>query len=102
MIGSAQCFQFINENREVVYEYVGQIMVGARASIDDESTTPPPPTGWKVRGTLKLQRRDASTISAAVSISYFGFTGFTHTLAKMRANFSMLTIFQRNVKYVNV
>lgn len=69
MIGSAQCFHFITENREVVYEYVGQIMVGARASIDDENVTPPPPTGWKVRGTLKLQRRDASTIAAAVSIS---------------------------------
>lgn len=68
MIGSAGCFQFIPENREVVYEYVGQVTVGARASIDDESTTPPPPSGWKVRGTLKLQRRDESTIAAAVSI----------------------------------
>lgn len=52
-----------------MYEYVGRVTVGARASIDDENTNkPPPPSGWKVRGTLKLQRRDDSTIAAAVSI----------------------------------
>lgn len=51
-----------------MYEYVGQVTVGARASMDDEDITPPPPSGWKVRGTLKLQRRDDSTIAAAVSI----------------------------------
>lgn len=51
-----------------MYEYVGQVMVGARPAIDDEDIKPPPPSGWKVRGTLKLQRRDESTIAAAVSI----------------------------------
>lgn len=54
-----------------MYEYVGQVMVGAKASIEDENITPPPPSGWKVRGTLKLQRRDESTIAAAVSILFF-------------------------------
>lgn len=54
-----------------MYEYVGQVLVGARASLDDEDVKPPPPTGWKVRGTLKLQRRDQSTIAAAVSSLYF-------------------------------
>lgn len=70
LIGSVQCFHFISENREVMYEYVGQVMVGARASIDDDNSTPPPPSGWKVRGTLKLQRRDESTIAAAVSVFF--------------------------------
>ncbi|KAJ6640893.1 Vitellogenin-6 [Pseudolycoriella hygida] len=68
LIGSAQCFDFVTEDREVMYEYVGQVMVGARASIDDENTSPPQPTGWKVRGTLKLQRRDDSTIAAALAV----------------------------------
>lgn len=49
-----------------MYEYVGQVNVGARASIDDEEVIPPPPSGWKVRGTLKLQRRDESVIAAQV------------------------------------
>ncbi|XP_037039543.1 vitellogenin-3 [Bradysia coprophila] len=68
LISSTQCFHFIPENREVMYEYVGQVTVGARASIEDENLKPPPPSGWKVRGTLKLQRRDQSTIAAALAV----------------------------------
>lgn len=59
-------FKFVPLNREVVYEYVGQVRVGAQAPMDTAKAEPPPVSGWHIRGTLKLQRRDNNTLAAAV------------------------------------
>lgn len=64
---SVNGFKFVPEQREVVYEYVGSVIVEAQAPWDEVSQSPPQPTGWKVRGTFKLQRIDANTLAAAVS-----------------------------------
>lgn len=55
------------EQREVVFEYVGNVIVEAQAPWDEINQSPPLPTGWSVRGTFKLQRIDANTLAAAVS-----------------------------------
>lgn len=60
-------FRFIPENREVVYEYVGTVSVGAQAPMENDNSKPPPSSGWKIRGTVRLQRRDNVTLAAAVS-----------------------------------
>lgn len=59
-------FKFVAEHREVVYEYVGSVIVEAQAPWDEVNKSPPLPTGWKVRGTFKLQRLNANTLAAAV------------------------------------
>lgn len=59
-------FRFVPEHREVVYEYVGNVNVEAQAPWDELDKAPPEPSGWKVRGTFKLQRIDADTLAAAV------------------------------------
>lgn len=60
-------FNFVPVQREVVYEYVGSVIVEAQAPWDEIKQNTPLPTGWKVRGTFKLQRIDANTLAAAVS-----------------------------------
>lgn len=74
-IARANGFKFVPVQREVVYEYVGSVIVEAQAPWDEIIQRPPldrisrpHPTGWKVRGTFKLQRIDANTMAAAVSI----------------------------------
>lgn len=69
------CFKFVPEQREVVYEYVGSVIVEAQAPWDEihrrsplDRKGRPQPTGWKVRGTFKLQRIDSNKLAAAVSI----------------------------------
>lgn len=68
---TTHAFQFVPENREVVYEYVGTVSVGAQAPMENDNSKPPPSSGWKIRGTLKLQRRDNVTLAAAVSLTKF-------------------------------
>lgn len=60
-------FKFVPLHGELVYEYVGTVRVGAQPPMDTENSTPPPASGWKIRGTLKLQRHDNRTLAAAVS-----------------------------------
>ena len=61
-------------NRELVYEYVGWVTVGAQAPLEKEETSIPPISGWKIRGTLKLQMIDNTTLAAGVSL--FNFQNF--------------------------
>lgn len=67
VISPSLSFKFVPPHREFVYEYVGTVKVEAQAPWDEVNLHPPTPTGWKVRGTLKLQRVDTNTIAAAVS-----------------------------------
>lgn len=69
-ICSIKCFKFVPDQREIVYEYIGGVSVEAQAPWDEINKIPPLPTGWKVRGTFKLQRIDANTLAAAVSMRY--------------------------------
>lgn len=66
LLSTTNGFKFVPENREVVYEYVGTVSVGAQAPMENDNSKPPPSSGWKIRGTLKLQRRDNVTLAAAV------------------------------------
>lgn len=53
-------------DQEIIYEYVGTIIVGAQAPMDTVNAAPPPSSGWTIRGTLKLQRIENNTLAAAV------------------------------------
>lgn len=59
-------FNIIAVNKQMLYEYVGTVAVGAKAPQDDEHPAPPT-SGWIVRGKLTLQRQTADTMAAAVS-----------------------------------
>lgn len=59
-------FNIIALNKQMLYEYVGSVQVGAKAPQEEELPAPPT-TGWIVRGKLTLQRQNNSTLAAAVS-----------------------------------
>ncbi|XP_037954576.1 uncharacterized protein LOC119684578 [Teleopsis dalmanni] len=63
--GSA--FNIIAVNKQMLYEYVGTVAVGAKAPQEDEHPSPPT-SGWIVRGKLTLQRPNAETLAAALVI----------------------------------
>lgn len=63
-------FKFVPLNREIIYEYAGEVRVGAQAPMDNDNSKAPPSSGWKIRGTLKLQRRTNDTLAAAVCITH--------------------------------
>lgn len=65
-VGPSNAFQFVAMDQEIVYEYVGTIVVGAQAPMDTVNAAPPPASGWTIRGTLKLQRIENHTLAAAV------------------------------------
>ncbi|KAL9889825.1 vitellogenin-like lipoprotein [Glossina fuscipes fuscipes] len=60
-------FNIINLNKQMLYEYVGTVHVGAKAPQDEELPAPPT-SGWIVRGKLTLQRQSNSTLAAALVI----------------------------------
>ena len=82
-IASSSCFKFVPDKREVIYEYVGTVNVRAQAPYNKDDLSAPSPSGWKVRGTLKLQRNDADTLAAAVS-PVTAFTGIVIINNKQR------------------
>lgn len=49
----------------MLYEYVGNVLVGSKPQ--DEGRPAPPTTGWIVRGKLTLQRQNELFMAAAVS-----------------------------------
>lgn len=60
-------FSIIGLNKQMLYEYVGTVAVGAKAPQDDEHPAPPT-SGWIVRGKLTLQRQTLETMAAALVI----------------------------------
>lgn len=63
---SQNAFNIIGLNKQMLYEYVGSVQVGAKAPQEEELPAPPT-TGWIVRGKLTLQRQNNITLAAAVS-----------------------------------
>lgn len=66
LFGLCNCFKFFPVNREIMYEFVGTVNVGAQDPMQSINGEHSLPTGWKVRGTLKLQRISNDSIAAAV------------------------------------
>ncbi|XP_061389205.1 uncharacterized protein LOC133324377 [Musca vetustissima] len=64
---SHHAFNIIGINKQMLYEYVGTVQVGAKAPQDEELPAPPT-SGWIVRGKLTLQRQNNSTLAAALVI----------------------------------
>lgn len=64
---SVSAVHIIALNRQYEYEYVGTVVVGAKAPQEDEHAAPPT-SGWIVRGKLTLQRQTANVLAAAVSV----------------------------------
>lgn len=60
-------FNIIGINKQMLYEYEGNVAVGAKAPQDDEHPAPPS-SGWVVKGKLTLQRVSLETLAAALSI----------------------------------
>lgn len=58
-------FNIIGINKQMLYEYVGNVLVGSKPQ--DEGRPSPPTTGWIVRGKLTLQRQSELIMAAAVS-----------------------------------
>jgi len=68
MIDVGHSFNFIGVNKQMLYEYVGNVLVGSKSQ--DEGRPSPPTTGWIVRGKLTLQRQSELIMAAAVSQNY--------------------------------
>ncbi|KAI8129767.1 Vitellogenin-1 [Lucilia cuprina] len=64
---SQNAFNIIGLNKQMLYEYVGSVQVGAKAPQEEELPAPPT-TGWIVRGKLTLQRQNNNTLAAALVI----------------------------------
>jgi len=62
---AGHAFSIIGLNKQMLYEYVGNVLVGAKPQ--DEGHQAPPTTGWIVRGKLTLQRQSELALAAAVS-----------------------------------
>lgn len=63
----ANALKFFPENREIIYEYVGYVKLVSQIPWDEVNSQLPEPSGWRVKGTLKLQRIDDNSLAAAVS-----------------------------------
>ncbi|XP_052835811.1 uncharacterized protein LOC128252259 isoform X2 [Drosophila gunungcola] len=63
---AGHAFSIIGHHKQMLYEYVGNILVGAKAL--DEGHPAPPTTGWTVRGKLTLQRQSELVMAAALVI----------------------------------
>lgn len=64
-----QGIEFVTLNRESIYEYEGSVSVIAQAPWDHGDSIhlkPPQTAGWKIRGTVKLQRLNEQTLAASV------------------------------------
>ncbi|XP_068157824.1 vitellogenin-5 [Drosophila tropicalis] len=66
IIDAGQAFNIIGINKQMLYEYVGNVLVGAKPQ--DEGHPSPPTTGWIVRGKLTLQRQSELIMAAALVI----------------------------------
>ncbi|SPP84272.1 uncharacterized protein LOC117585887 [Drosophila guanche] len=63
---AGHAFNIIALNKQMLYEYVGNVLVGAKPQ--DEGHPSPPTTGWIVRGKLTLQRQSELVMAAALVI----------------------------------
>ncbi|ALC45883.1 CG31150, partial [Drosophila busckii] len=61
-----RAFNIIGVNKQMLYEYVGNVLVGSKPQ--DEGDPTPPTTGWTVRGKLTLQRQSELIMAAALVI----------------------------------
>lgn len=68
-VAACQCqgIDFVALNREIIYEYEGSVNVIAQAPWDQIHLKLTQTVGWKIRGTVKLQRLDDTTLAASVS-----------------------------------
>lgn len=69
-VGGVNAFKFFPTNQEVTYEYAGNVKVEPQPPWVDSDAPPPVPSGWRVRGTLKVQRIDHNSLAAAVSLHF--------------------------------
>lgn len=67
-VAACQCqgIDFITLNRETIYEYEGSVNVIAQAPWDQIHLKSTQAVGWKIRGTVKLQRLDDTTLATSV------------------------------------
>ncbi|XP_030375006.1 uncharacterized protein LOC115624412 [Scaptodrosophila lebanonensis] len=65
-IDVGRAFNIIGINQQMLYEYVGNVLVGAKPQ--DEGHPSSPTTGWIVRGKLTLQRQTELIMAAALVI----------------------------------
>lgn len=65
ILDAGHALSIIGLNKQMLYEYVGNVLVGAKPQ--DEGQPSPPSTGWIVRGKLTLQRQSELVMAAAVS-----------------------------------
>ncbi|EDX12761.1 GD20322 [Drosophila simulans] len=63
---AGHAFSIIGLNKQMLYEYEGNVLVGAKPQ--DEGHQAPPTTGWIVRGKLTLQRQSELVLAAALVI----------------------------------
>ncbi|XP_016952519.1 uncharacterized protein LOC108026214 [Drosophila biarmipes] len=63
---AGHAFSIIGLNKQMLYDYVGNVLVGAKSQ--EEGHQSPPTTGWIVRGKLTLQRQSELTLAAALVI----------------------------------
>ncbi|KRG01396.1 uncharacterized protein LOC6573593 isoform X2 [Drosophila mojavensis] len=66
VIDVGRAFNIIGVNKQMLYEYVGNVLVGSKPQ--DEGHPAPPTTGWIVRGKLTLQRQSELVMAAALVI----------------------------------
>lgn len=67
-LAAFQCqgIDFVALNRETIYEYEGSVDVIAQAPWDQKHLKSTQTAGWKIRGTVKLQRSHDTTLAASV------------------------------------
>lgn len=67
-VAACQCqgIDFFALNRETIYEYEGSVNVIAQAPWDQIHLKSTQTVGWKIRGTVKLQRIHDTTLAASV------------------------------------
>lgn len=67
-VAACQCqgIDFFALNRETIYEYEGSVNVIAQAPWDQIHLKSTQTVGWRIRGTVKLQRLDDTTLAASV------------------------------------
>lgn len=67
-VSACQCqgIDFVTLNRESIYEFEGSVNVIAQAPWDQVHLKPSQMAGWKIRGTVKLQRSDEKTLAVSV------------------------------------
>lgn len=77
------CIEFVKHDREIIYEYAGSVDVIAQAQWDQYHAKEAQSAGWKVRGTVKLQRIDSKTLAASVR---FWFCFFEYSINLLVSN----------------